>query len=43
MLILLVMLLALIILDFTARRWGADSSEGFNSSEWNKREEWGVI
>ena len=43
MAILLVILLALILLDLAARRWGADSSEDFNSSEWSKREEWGVI
>ena len=43
MAILLVILLALIVLDLAARRWGVDSSEDFNSSEWSKREEWGVI
>ncbi|HXX77268.1 MAG TPA: hypothetical protein VEI53_02170 [Ktedonobacteraceae bacterium] len=43
MAILLVIILALIALDLAAKRWGADSSEGFNSSEWSKREEWGVI
>ena len=43
MAILLVILLALIVLDLTARRWGADSSEDFNSPEWSKRAEWGVI
>ena len=43
MAILLIILLALIVLDLTARRWGADSLEEFNSPEWRKREEWGVI
>lgn len=43
MAILFFILLALIVLDLAAKRWGANSSEDINSSEWSKREEWGVI
>ena len=43
MAILLVILLALIVLDLAAEHWGVNSSEDFNSPEWNKREERGVI
>ena len=38
--ILLVILLALIILDLAAKRWGANSTEDFNSPEWNRRKDW---
>jgi len=41
--ILLVILIALIILDIAARRWGANSTEDFNSPEWDRRKEWGAI
>ncbi len=41
--ILLVILLALIILDLAARRWGVNSTEDFNSPEWSRRKDWGVI
>lgn len=41
--ILLVLLLALIILDLAARRWGVNSTEDFNSSEWSRRKDWGAI
>ena len=40
---LLVILIALIILDIAARRWGANSTEDFNSPEWSRRKEWGAI
>ncbi|MGZ3616497.1 MAG: hypothetical protein ACXWOL_06475 [Ktedonobacteraceae bacterium] len=41
--ILLVILLALIMLDIAARRWGVPSTEDFNSPEWNRRKERGAI
>jgi len=41
--IVLVILLALVVLDLAARRWGANSTEDFNSPEWNKRKNWGAI
>ena len=41
--ILLVILLALIVLDIAARRWGATSTEDFNSPEWSRRKERGAI
>jgi len=41
--ILLVILLALIVLDLAARRWGVNSTEDFNSSEWSRRKNWGAI
>ncbi len=41
--IVLVILLALIVLDLVAGRWGANSTEDFNSPEWNRRENWGTI
>jgi hypothetical protein len=41
--ILLVILLALIVLDLAARRWGANSTEDFNSPEWSRRKVWGAI
>ena len=41
--IVLVILLALIVLDLVAGRWGANSTEDFNSPEWNRRKNWGAI
>ncbi len=41
--ILLVIIFALIILDLASRRWGVNSTEDFNSPEWNRRKNWGVI
>jgi hypothetical protein len=41
--IVLVILLAFIVLDLVAWRWGIDSTEDFNSHEWNKRKNWGAI
>jgi hypothetical protein len=43
MVMLLVLLLSLIILDFAARRWGVNSTEDFNSPEWDRRKNWGAI
>jgi hypothetical protein len=40
---LLVILIALIILDIAARRWGVNSTEDVNSPEWSRRKEWGAI
>ena len=39
----LVLLLAMIVLDLAARRWGANSTEEFNSPEWDRRKDWGAI
>jgi hypothetical protein len=41
--IVLVILLAFIVLDLAAWRWGVDSTENFNSPEWNRRKNWGAI
>jgi len=41
--ILLVIFIALIVLDIAARHWGVNSTEDFNSPEWNRRKEWGTI
>ena len=41
--IVLVILLALVVLDIAARRWGVNSTENFNSPEWNRRKNWGAI
>jgi hypothetical protein len=40
---LLVILLALIVLDLASRRWGVNSTEDFNSTEWDRRKDWGAI
>jgi hypothetical protein len=41
MVILLVLLLAFIVLDLASWRWGADSTEGIDSCEWDRRRHWG--
>ena len=41
--IVLVLLLAFIVIDLAAWRWGVNSTENFNSPEWNKRKNWGAI
>jgi hypothetical protein len=41
--IVLVLLLAFIVLDLAVWRWGVDSTEDFNSPEWNRRKNWGAI
>lgn len=38
--LLLFLLVALIVLDLVAWRWGADSSDGFESLEWERRRRW---
>lgn len=37
MIIMLVFILALIVLDVAAVRWGVDSTEGLESREWERR------
>ena len=37
---LVVLLVALIALDLAALRWGFDSSDGVNSPEWERRQDW---
>jgi hypothetical protein len=41
--IVLVILLAFIVLDLAAWRWGVDSTEDFYSPEWIRRKNWQVI
>ena len=38
MIIVLAFILAFIILDIAAVRWGADSTEKLNSKEWERRQ-----
>jgi hypothetical protein len=41
MITILVLLLAFVLIDVAALRWGTDSTEGVNSREWERREHWG--
>jgi hypothetical protein len=34
------LLIALIVLDIAALQWGANSSDGINSPEWKRRQNW---
>jgi hypothetical protein len=34
------LLIALLVLDIAACRWGATSSDGINSPEWKRRLDW---
>ncbi len=34
------LLIALIVLDIAACRWGTNSSDGIDSLEWKRRQEW---
>jgi hypothetical protein len=34
------MLVALLVFDLAANRWGAISSDGIESTEWKRRQEW---
>ncbi len=34
------LLIALIVLNIAARRWGANSSDGIGSPEWKRRQDW---
>jgi hypothetical protein len=38
-----VLLIALIVLDIAALRWGVDSTDGINSPEWERRRRRGSI
>jgi hypothetical protein len=38
--IILFLLMALVVLALATYRWGADSSDGMNSSEWERRQRW---
>jgi hypothetical protein len=37
---LLLVVLALVLLDLAASRWGTDSVEGVNNGEWLRRKDW---
>ena len=43
MMIVLTMLIGFIVFDLVSWRWGIDSTEDVNSSEWDKRKDWGTI
>jgi hypothetical protein len=36
----LMLLIAVIVLDIAALRWGFDSTEDINSLEWERRQQW---
>lgn len=38
-----ILLVALIVLDIAALRWGVDSTDGINSPEWERRKYRGSI
>jgi hypothetical protein len=40
MLTLYLLFIALLALGITACRWGANSSDGINSPEWQRRQDW---
>lgn len=40
MIILSFLLIALMVLGIAAHRWGATSSDGINSPEWKRRQDW---
>jgi hypothetical protein len=37
---LLLVVLGLVLLDYAASRWGANSVEDFNHTEWTHRKDW---
>ena len=37
---LLIALLTIIVLDMASKRWGVDSTDGINSLEWLRRQQW---
>jgi hypothetical protein len=41
MITILVLVLAFVLLDMAALRWGTDSTEGIDSREWDRRAHWG--
>jgi len=40
MLTIIILLALLTVFDFTALRWGVDSTDGINSLEWMRRQLW---
>jgi len=36
----LFIVVALILIDLAALRWGVDSRDGFNALEWRRRQDW---
>ena len=40
MAILFLIILVLVVLSIAAYRWGVNSSDGVNSSEWERRQQW---
>ena len=38
--LLIFLLIALVVLDVAASRWGVDTSDGFDSAEWERRRNW---
>lgn len=40
MITLCLLLIALAVLGITACRWGVNSSDGLNSQEWQRRQDW---
>jgi hypothetical protein len=43
MMIVLALLITFILFDLIAWRWGTDSTEDFNSREWDRRKNWRII
>ncbi len=43
MVIVMVQFIALVVLDVAALRWGAESTEGLDSSERERRRQWGAF
>ena len=41
MITILIFVLAFVLLDLAATRWGIDSTEDINSREWERRAHWG--
>jgi hypothetical protein len=41
MITIVVLVLAFVLLDMAALRWGTNSTEDINSCEWSRREHWG--
>ena len=41
MMAILIIVLAFVLFDMAALRWGVDSTEGVNSREWDRRAHWG--
>ena len=38
--VILFLLIAIVVLALAAYRWGANSSDGVNNSEWERRQQW---